>query len=80
MNIMQAELQHGPERLTTWLDVQPGLKVGAMITLKGYSPDQLWYVSKLYSSVHNSTEFDFHRKWDNNDYQKHNGLKIHGKT
>jgi hypothetical protein len=61
--------------MTTWLDVQPKLKQGAVITLKDF-PDVKWLVETLYENEHDATDFDFHRTWDNNDYSKHTGLNI----
>lgn len=77
MKIKQAFLKSldGNETLTTWLDVQPKLKEGAIITLKEYGTTK-WVVRQLWEQEHDATDFDFHRKWDNNDYSKHEGLKL----
>lgn len=67
MKIVQVHLKNinGNEHLTTWVDVKPGLKHGAVITLKDY-PDIKWVVAEYYPQEHDSSEFDWHRKWDNN--------------
>lgn len=61
--------------LTTWLDVRPDLQKGVRLTLKEY-PDIEWTVFELYDHEHEAADFDFHRKWDNNNYDKHRGLKV----
>lgn len=68
MKIQQATLRSvdGNETLTTWLDVQPKLALGANISLKEYGTDKRWIVEALYPAVHDATDFDWHRKWDNN--------------
>jgi hypothetical protein len=78
MKIKHAVLKNlnGNETLTTWLDVQPTLKEGAIISLKDFKPDELWLVSALYKDEHESTDLDFHRKWDNNNYDHHKGLDL----
>ncbi len=80
MKIVQASLtgttpNHEVLKMTTWLDVRPDLKEGVVITLKGFEKVQ-WYVDKLYDGLHDAADFEFHRKWDNNDYSKHEGLKL----
>lgn len=75
MKIVQVDLQSDHhEVLTTWVDQRPKLKVGSIITLLDFKPETRWVVVKMYSMIHDSHEFDFHRKWDNNDYSKHRGL------
>lgn len=54
------------EKMTTWVDKRPDLKEGVWITLKDFKSDTKWCVMKLYNQEHTSTEFDWHRKWDNN--------------
>lgn len=78
MKIVQAFLKNvnGSETMTTWLDVQPGLKAGALISLKDFKPNERWMVAELYEGEHDASAFDFHRKWDNNDYTKHGGLGL----
>lgn len=78
MKIKHAILKNinGNETLTTWLDVRPGLKAGSIITLKDFKPDIKWVVKQLFEPEHDSVDFDFHRKWDNNNYDKHEGLKL----
>ena len=78
MKIQQAYLrsEHN-EVMTTWLDVQPKLKLGAFITLKDFNdPETKWEVIFLFDDVREATDFDFHRKWDNNNYDKHEGLNV----
>lgn len=66
----------GNEMLTTWLDVKPGLKSGAIITLSDFKPDTKWVVQMLFKQEHDAVDFDFHRKWDNNNYDHHKGLNL----
>lgn len=68
MKIIQVFLRNpkGPETLTTWVDVRPTLKVGNLITLKDFKPDQQWLVDAIYPGEHEAKDFDWHRKWDNN--------------
>lgn len=67
MKIKQAYLKNmnGNEVMTTWLDVQPKLRQGAIITLKDF-PGIQWLVAELFEHEHDATDFDWHRKWDNN--------------
>lgn len=78
MRIVQATLKSidGNEMLTTWLDVQPKLKEGAIITLRDFKPEKHWMVERLFAHTHEAADFNFHRKWDNNNYDKHEGLGI----
>jgi len=67
MKVIQVRLMNeNKETFTTWVDVRPNLKQGSLITLKDFKPDTKWTVVDLYPTVHESTEFDWHRKWDNN--------------
>ena len=61
--------------MTTWLDIQPALKEGAVVTLKDF-PHVKWRVLELYAAEHDAQDFDFHRKWDNNNYDHHTGLGV----
>lgn len=78
MKIRHAILKNlnGNEMLTTWLDVRPGLRAGAIISLKDLKPDEKWVVEQLFNQEHESADFDFHRKWTNNNFDKHEGLGI----
>lgn len=77
MNICQVQLRNKEnELLTTWVDTHPKLKIGASITLKDYKEDVKWQVVKMWNLTKDAKDFDFHRKWDNNDYTKHTGLKV----
>lgn len=78
MKIVQVELAAtlSGERLTTWVDWRPDLREGSTITLKDFMPETRWTVVRLYGKEHDARDFDFHRKWDNNDYSKHEGLKL----
>lgn len=76
MKVIQVDLISNQECLTCWVDSRPDLKRGIWITLKDFKPKQRWYVQEVYNSEHNASEFDFHRKWDNNNYDKHKGLAI----
>jgi hypothetical protein len=64
------------ESLTTWIDTRPGLKEGVIISLKDFKPEQKWIINKIFDSEHEASDFEFHRKWDNNDYSKHKGLDL----
>src|SRR5436305_12591594 len=78
MKIKHAVLKNlnGNESLTTWLDVRPGLKAGAIVTLKDFRPEERWVVEQLFEQEHDATDFDFHRGWDNNNYDQHKGLGV----
>lgn len=76
MTIVQARLRSDKEILTTWLDKRPDLQPGAHITLKDFKPKQLWRVEEVYITELDSKDLDFHRKWDNNNYDRHKGLRI----
>lgn len=58
--------------LTTWVESDKRLKEGVEITLKG--EDHRWTISKVYGEAELS-QID-NRGWDNNNYDKHNGLGI----
>lgn len=77
--IVQAVLEaiEGGEVLTTWLDKKPNLVAGSIVSLKTYKdPTKKWRVARIYDMEHSVHDFDFHYRWDNNDYSKHEGLKI----
>lgn len=82
MKIIQVQLKSVNEILTTWVDKRPGLKIGAIITLKDYVDPQFpgavknWEVIDIYDKEHEGSDFDFHRKWDNNNYDHHKGLGV----
>lgn len=63
-------------RMTTWVDNKPNLRLGSRITLKDCVEDGLWQVVERFDGEHETHDFDFHRGWDNNDYSKHEGLKL----
>lgn len=75
--VVQCELRNGPLCMTTWLDKHPKLKEGAYVTLR-FAGDTKWRVAKIYPQVHSAQDFDVHRKWDNNNYDKHKGLGLEG--
>lgn len=53
------------ELMTTWVDVRKDLKQGAIISLKNAKGK--WRVDYLYQDgIYEATDFDWHRKWDNN--------------
>lgn len=67
MKIVQVELKTlMGEKLTTWVDKRPDLKEGVFITLKDFKPEIEWRVEKVYDDEHDSQDFNWHRKWDNN--------------
>ena len=75
--IVQVELFHRVDEdhahtLTTWVEKKPGLKKGSLITLEEY-PGWVWNVIHFYNEEHEFDDFDFHRKWDNNNYDRHTG-------
>lgn len=77
MKIVQVMLRnHDHELLTTWVDKRPDLKEGAVLTLRDFKPDMEWQVTAVFDQEHDSKDFDFHRKWDNNNYDKHKGLGV----
>lgn len=78
MKIVQVKLENMAqegETLTTWVDVRDGLAEGSIISLKEY-PGREWVVSEYYGQEHEAKDFDFHRKWDNNNYDRHKGLGV----
>jgi hypothetical protein len=76
MKIVQVILYSNSSQMTTWVDNRPDLKEGVDIELKEI-PGRLWRVAKIFRGVElDSKALDFHRKWDNNNYDKHEGLKI----
>lgn len=76
MKIVQVRLKNGSEQLMTWVEFRPDLKAGAFITLKDFKPEITWRVAEVYPGEHDAADFDFHRKWDNNNYDEHRGLGI----
>jgi hypothetical protein len=73
--IVQVYLKNSlDETLTTWVDVRPDLKIGSYITLKDFKPDVRWKVIAVFDTELESKSLEFHRKWDNNNYDKHVGL------
>jgi hypothetical protein len=72
--IVLCDLQCDNRQMTTWLDKHPKLTKGVQVTLDGQT--DLWTVKTIYESAepHYASDFDFHRKWDNNNYDKHEGL------
>jgi hypothetical protein len=82
MKIVQVKLKSVNETLITWVDKRPDLKVGAIVTLKDWAdpqyPDSVkhWEVIEIWANEHEAADFDFHRKWDNNNYDKHKGLGL----
>lgn len=56
MRIKQAILKNinGPETLTTWLDVRPGLKAGAIVSLKDFKPSERWRVEQMFEQEHDA--------------------------
>lgn len=77
MKIVQVMLRSPEgELFTTWVDKRPDLKKGAEITLKDLKPEMKWLVTAVFDQEHDAADFDFHRKWDNNNYDKHEGLKV----
>lgn len=78
MKIVQVMLKNTEknETLTTWVESRPELRPGVFITLKDFKPETRWRVEQIFSGEHDATEFDFHRKWDNNNYDEHKGLGV----
>jgi hypothetical protein len=62
--IVQVDLRSGDRLMTAWVNKHPNLKEGVWINLEGIVG--LWKVLKIYPRVHEATDFDWHRKWDNN--------------
>lgn len=76
MKIIQVDLVGlGKRHLTTWVEKIPELKEGVVISLKEY-PDMVWKVVKMYSFTIDASTLDYNRNWDNNNYDKHEGLKL----
>ena len=47
--VIQADLEQGSKRMTTWLTKHPKLKEGVSISFKGETDK--WFVRKIYSIV-----------------------------
>lgn len=78
MKIVQVFLKNlnGNETMTTWVDQRAELKPGVLISLKDFKPTEPWSVAEVFGGEHEASDFDFHRKWDNNNYDKHKGLGV----
>lgn len=71
----QCTLKSARSVMTTWLESRPDVKLGTIIELKEV-PKKHWEVIAIYDNEIESTDLDFHRKWDNNNYDKHQGLNL----
>lgn len=58
--------------MTTWLNADPRVKEGAVISLKDYAEGTRWEITDVYATE-TLAKIDTHG-WDNNDYSKHTGL------
>ncbi len=59
--------------MTTWLEQDKRIKQNVKLTLKD-DPDTLWTVTEVFGTQE-LNEID-HHGWDNNNYDKHEGLKL----
>lgn len=65
--------------MMTWLENDAKLKKGVKITLK--DDDRLWTINNVYNDVQlQYSELQLNRKWDNNNYDKHQSDLIKGIT
>lgn len=69
--VTQIDLVSGDKRLTTWVDADPRVRVGANISIKGM--DGRWDITHIYATQ-DAKSID-KRGWDNNNYDKHVGLQ-----
>jgi hypothetical protein len=67
--IAQARLKSGVSTITTWIDLKPGVKPGAVVTLKG--DDRRWEVERLGAP----TEADEVRNLGRRHREVHGGLQ-----
>lgn len=58
-------------QMTTWLDADKRIVVGANISLKDMD-DVRWVITHVYGTQDKHT-VDSNRGWDNNNYDKHDG-------
>lgn len=60
--------------LTTWLENDKRIKEGVNLTLKEYGTNCVWHVNKVFGTA-SFNEIN-HHGWDNNNYDKHEGLGL----
>ena len=75
MLVRQAELRHEDTRMVSWLDDHPKLAVGKFVTLKK-KDERRWEVLSLSEPVEANS---IKKTFDNNNYDKHTGLKYNAK-
>lgn len=77
MKLVQVTLENDKkERFTTWVDNRKELRPGVKVTLKDYRPNVKWTVYQVFEAQIDAKDIEFHRKWDNNNYDKHEGLVL----
>lgn len=65
----------GGRQMTTWVDDRPDLRRGSVIELDKMKGTK-WLIEELYSTKIAEELLDMNRNWDNNNYDKHKGLKV----
>lgn len=76
MKVKQVILRSTTSELTTWLESRPDIKVGNTVELKE-TGKRLWKVVRVFEDIEvDSSDLEFHRKWDNNNYDHHKGLGL----
>ncbi len=62
--LVQVCLQSGKRFMTTWVDDDPRVKVGAEISLKDV--DGRWTVTDKFEQTIEASDLDWQRNWTNN--------------
>lgn len=68
----QVELRQDDRLMTTWVDKHRGLQPGTLISLKDV--DGKWEVMRVHDVEVLEKSLDNWRSFDNNNYDKHEGL------
>lgn len=71
--MQQVHLIQGNKQLTTWVDKRKDVKVGSIISLKDV--EGKWRVHRIFDVEMLEDQLNTHRFFDNNNYDKHEGLK-----
>jgi hypothetical protein len=76
--MQQVQLIQGQRQLTTWVDKRNDVKVGTILSLKG--EEGRWRVYRVFEVEMLESQLNTHRIFDNNNYDKHEGLQKYGPT
>lgn len=74
--VIQVKIKSDAVQMITWLDADPRIKVGAVISLK--DDIRKWLIEEVYAT---QSAKSIERNWgfDNNNYDKHEGLSKYSK-